>query len=49
MNKLLMAAGAASVSAIQLKQTQTREPLLTWAPTPKKGAYPVNYFVPNFG
>merc|ERR1711988_756763 len=25
-----------------------REPLLTWAPTPKK-THPMDYFVPNFG
>ena len=33
------------VSAAELE----REPLLTWAPTPKKGDHPVDYFVPNFG
>jgi hypothetical protein len=22
---------------------------LSWAPTPKKGGHPVDYFVPNFG
>jgi hypothetical protein len=26
-----------------------REPLLTWRPKQKKGDYPVDYFVPNFG
>ena len=26
-----------------------REPLLTWAPTPKKSGYPKDYFVPHFG
>merc|ERR1712091_450308 len=26
-----------------------RETLLTWAPTPKKSAYPQDYGVPNFG
>merc|ERR1712070_1350670 len=31
-----------------IKVTESREPLLTWAPTPKKG-HKVDYFVPNFG
>ena len=28
---------------------EQREPLATWAPTPKKADHPTNYFVPNFG
>ena len=48
MNKsIIVAAVVASASAVQLKAD--REPLLTWRPTPKKGAYPKDYFVPNFG
>ena len=26
-----------------------REPLLSWSPTKKPNAYPVDYFVPHFG
>ena len=33
---------------VQLDAQVEREPLLTWAPTPKK-SHPMNYFVPNFG
>jgi len=34
--------------AVQLESQINREPLLTWAPTPKN-TYPMDYFVPNFG
>ena len=34
---------------LQVDSTLEREPLLSWAPKPKKGSHPVDYFVPNFG
>ena len=37
----------AVASGVQLERR--REPLLTWAPTPKAGGHPTNYFVPHFG
>ena len=46
MNKLAVMCLVASVEAAKI--TETREPLLTWAPKAKKG-HPVDYFVPNFG
>ena len=46
MNKIAAMCLIASVEASQI--TETREPLLTWAPSAKKG-HPVDYFVPNFG
>merc|ERR1719329_127086 len=46
MNKFAVMCLIASVEATKI--TETREPLLTWAPTAKKG-HPVDYFVPNFG
>lgn len=33
---------------LQTEENVDREPLATWAPTPKKG-HKVDYFVPNFG
>lgn len=33
---------------VQLDSSVDREPLLTWAPTPKK-SHPMDYFVPHFG
>ena len=41
---VLAAVLLSGASAVQLN----REPLLTWAPTPKK-THPMDYFVPNFG
>ena len=46
MNKIAALCLIYSVEAAKI--TETREPLLTWAPTAKKG-HPVDYFVPNFG
>merc|ERR1719375_767250 len=37
------------MDAVQLDSKIEREPLLSWAPTPKEGAYPKDYFVPHFG
>jgi hypothetical protein len=34
---------------VQVDSSIDREPLLSWAPKPKKGSHPVDYFVPNFG
>ena len=42
---MAVAALLSGVSAVQIK----REPLLTWAPTPKAGGNPKDYFVPHFG
>ena len=42
---LVAAMASTEVTAVNLE----REPLLTWAPTPKKSAYPKDYFVPHFG
>ena len=36
------------LKSLNHRKTETREPLLTWAPSAKKG-HPVDYFVPNFG
>lgn len=44
LNKSHIALFFGSAQAMRL----TREPLLTWAPTPPK-SHPINYFVPNFG
>jgi hypothetical protein len=42
---MAVAALLSGASAVQIK----REPLLTWAPTPKASGYPKDYFVPHFG
>lgn len=44
-NKVTLLALVGGVSATKV----SREPLLSWAPKAKKGKYPVDYFVPNFG
>jgi len=40
--------GKWNIADVQLDAETEREPLLSWAPTVKKG-FPKNYFVPNFG
>lgn len=51
MNKTYASAAALcfiyNVQAV--KVTESREPLLTWSPTPKKGGFKKDYTVPNFG
>ena len=39
----------AVASCVQIEKSSRREPLLTWAPTPKKADHDMNYFVPHFG
>ena len=39
----------AGISCVQIEKTSRRDPLLTWAPTPKKADHDMDYFIPHFG